>query len=88
MGYGPGLASAHTPAAVAAGLGAYAMLRGAFFFVVNPSECLLYGSGVTLAHMLVLAIPFAASRLPGKRLILAAVALLLIIVNGAFIIGP
>jgi hypothetical protein len=74
-------------AGVAAGLAVYALLRGAFFFVVNPTECILYGSGVTLAHLLLLAIPFGTSRLPGKRAILGACALLLIIVNGAFIIG-
>jgi hypothetical protein len=74
-------------AGVAAGLAGYALLRGAFFLVVNPSECILYASGVTLAHLLLLAIPFGTSRLPGKRAILAACALLLLIVNGAFIIG-
>jgi hypothetical protein len=74
-------------AGVAAGLAGYALLRGTFFFVVNPSECILYGSGVTLAHLLLLAIPFRASRLPGKRAILTACVLLLLIVNGAFIIG-
>jgi hypothetical protein len=74
-------------AGVGAGLAAYALLRGAFFFIVNPSECILYGSGVTLAHLLLLAIPFGTSRLPGKRALLAACALLLLIVNGTFIIG-
>jgi hypothetical protein len=34
-----------------------------------------------------LAIPFGTSRLPGKRAILAACVSLLLIVNGAFIIG-
>jgi hypothetical protein len=69
-------------------LAAYAALRGTFYFVVNPSECILYSSGATLAHMLILAIPFAASRLPGKPWVLGACAFLLIVVNGAFIIGP
>jgi hypothetical protein len=75
-------------AGIAAGLSGYALLRGAFFFIVNPSECMLYGSGATLAHMLLIAIPFGTSRLPGKQVILAGCALLLLIVNGAFIIGP
>lgn len=68
-------------------LGAYALVRGTFFLIVYPRECLLYGSSVTLAHLLVIAIPFAASRLPGKQGILAAFALLLFITNGTFIIG-
>jgi hypothetical protein len=73
--------------AIVSGLLAYTVLRGAFFLVVNPSECMLYGSGVTLAHLLILAIPFAASTFPGKRALLAACALLLVIVNGTFIVG-
>ena len=75
-------------AGVVAGLCGYSLLRGTFFLVVNPSECILYGSGVTLAHLLLLAIPFGTSRLPGKRAILAVCVLLLLIVNGAFIVGP
>jgi hypothetical protein len=74
-------------AGVAAGLAGYTLLRGTFFLIVNPSECILYGSGVTLAHLLLLAIPFGTSRLPGKRAILTACVLLLLVVNGAFIIG-
>jgi hypothetical protein len=82
-----GLARGGELGGVAAGLAGYALLRGTFFFVVNPGECILYGSGVTLAHLLLLAIPFGTSRLAGKRAILAACTLLLLIVNGAFIIG-
>ncbi len=74
-------------AGVMAGLSGYAVLRGIFFLVVNPKECMLYGSGVTLAHLLLLAIPFGVARLPGKRALLAACVALLIVVNGAFIIG-
>ena len=74
-------------AAVLAALLAYAVLRGAFWFAVNPFECLLFSSPATLAHLLLIAIPFAASRLPAKQGILAAFALLLFVTNGTFIIG-
>jgi hypothetical protein len=66
---------------------AYSLLRGAFFFVFNPREPLLFTPAVTLAHMLMLGIPFAASRIPAKSVLLTALAALLLIANGAFIIG-
>lgn len=72
---------------VLAALLAYALLRGLFWFIVNPFEAVLFGSAVTLAHMLLVAIPFAASRLPAKQGLLAAFALLLFITNATFIIG-
>ena len=67
---------------------AYTLLRGVFFFIFLPSESLLYASSVTLAHMLMIAMPFAASSFPAKQVLLAGVAALLLAVNGAFIIGP
>ena len=67
---------------------AYALLRGTFWFIVNPSEAVLFSSGTTLAHILVVAIPFAGCKLPGKPAILAACALLLLFINGTLIIGP
>jgi hypothetical protein len=70
------------------GLGAYALLRAAFFFAVYPGECLLFSSSVTLAHLLLIAIPFAASGFPHKEWLLAACPPLLLITNGSFIIGP
>jgi hypothetical protein len=66
---------------------AFAVLRGAFFFVLNPYECLLFSSGVTLPHLLLIAIPFAASRFPAKGGLLAAIALALIVTNGTFIVS-
>jgi hypothetical protein len=69
------------------GLLAYAVLRGAFFFVVYPYESLLFSSSVTLAHLLLIAVPFAASRFPAKCGLLGAIALLLIIANGTFIVS-
>lgn len=74
-------------AAVLLGLGAYGVIRGGFFLAFNPGECLLYGSGVTLAHLLLVAIPFSASRLPGKQPLLYAIFILLVVTNGQFIVG-
>jgi hypothetical protein len=68
-------------------LGAYALLRGIFFFIVNPEECLLFSSGVTLAHLLLIAVAFAASPFPAKQWLLAATAFLLLVTNGTFIVG-
>jgi hypothetical protein len=66
---------------------AYAVLRAAFFFAVYPGECLIFSSSTTLAHMLLIAMPFAASAFPRKGALLAAFAALLFIVNATFIIG-
>jgi len=66
---------------------AYALLRGAFFFVYLPGEPLLNSGATTLPHLLLLGIPFAASRLPAKGILLAIFAVLLFITNGTFIIG-
>jgi hypothetical protein len=74
-------------AGVPQGLLAYAALRAAFFFVVHPGECLLFAPSATLAHMLLVAMPFAASLYPHKGRLLAAFAALLFITNGSFILG-
>lgn len=74
-------------AAILAALLAYAFLRGLFWFVVNPFECILFSPAATLAHLLLIGIPFAASSLPAKQGVIAAFALLLFITNGTFIIG-
>jgi hypothetical protein len=66
---------------------AYALLRGAFFLVFNSREPLLNSSAVTLAHLLIIGIPFAASSFPAKRSLLVVFAVLLFIANGAFIFG-
>ena len=75
-----------TMAAIRWALAAYVMLRGLFFIVFNPYEPLLFSPAVTLALMLMMAIPFAASKLPAKHALLGAFAVLLFIANGAFII--
>jgi hypothetical protein len=67
---------------------AYALVRAVFFFGFVPTECFLFASSVTLAHMLPIAIAFAASRLPAKPLLLLAFAVLLLVTNGVFIAGP
>jgi len=66
---------------------AFTLLRGTFFFIFIPKECLLFSAPVVLAHLLIVCVPFAASSFPAKQGILAAVALLLFITNGTFIIG-
>jgi hypothetical protein len=64
---------------------AYTALRGFFFFVFNPGEIQLFASTAPLPHLLALAIPFAASRFPEKRMLLTAFAALLFVVNAGFI---
>ena len=66
---------------------AYALLRSMFFFVFNSKECLLFSSSGTLAHLLMIGIPFAASSFPAKRTLLLVFAVLLFLTNGAFITG-
>lgn len=66
---------------------AYALLRGMFFFVYLPGEPLLNSSATTLPHLLLIGIPFAASRLPAKQTLLALFAVLLFMTNGTFILG-
>ena len=66
---------------------AYALLRSTFFFIFNSKECLLFSSSVTLAHLLMVGIPFVASNFPPKRTALLVFAILLLMVNGAFIAG-
>jgi hypothetical protein len=68
---------------------AYALVRAAFFFVFNAKENMLFSPSATLAHLLLLAIPFAATSLPerAKVTLLALLAALLFVNNGRFIIG-
>jgi hypothetical protein len=82
-----GAAAVPAAAGLLIGLGAFALVRAVFFLIFNPGECLLFSSGTTLTHLLLIGIPFAASRFPAKQGILAASAALLLIVNGSFIIG-
>jgi hypothetical protein len=66
---------------------AYTLLRGVFFMIFNPAEPLLFSPAVALAHMLILAVMFTKANVPAKRTILAVFAVLLLITNGAFIVG-
>jgi hypothetical protein len=75
-------------AGIMLGISAYALLRALFFFLVYPGEHMLFASGTTLPHLLLVAIPFAVSSYPKKQALLAGLAALLFIVNGAFILGP
>jgi hypothetical protein len=72
------------PGALLLAIGAYALLRGVFFYFFIPGEALIYSPSATLAHLLLLAIPFAASNLPGKTAVLALFGALLWINNGLF----
>lgn len=67
---------------------AYALLRAAFFYVFLPREPLLNSSATTLVHLLLLGIAFASSRMPFKGALLSVLAGLMLVANGAFIIGP
>ncbi len=69
------------------GLAAYAVVRMLFFLVFNPWECLLFASSVTLPHLLLIALPLAASRLPGKEAILLVLGGLIMASNARFIMG-
>ena len=69
------------------GLLAFALVRGIFFLVLFPHEPVLFSPGVTLAHLLLVAIPFAASSFPWKRPVLAGFAALLFVTNASFIVG-
>ena len=87
------LSQRHRPAGlgdltgVMLGLAAFAVVRGVFFLGFIPNECMLFSSSVTLTHLLLIAIPFAASSFPWKRSVLAGLAALLFITNASFIIG-
>jgi hypothetical protein len=69
-------------------LAAYAIVRAIFFILFVPNEALLFSPAVTLPHWLFVLVPFAASRLPGKRAVLAVLCVLLIVVNAGFMVGP
>jgi hypothetical protein len=69
------------------GLAAFALGRGIFFLAFIPNESMLFSSSVTLAHLLLIAIPFTASSFPWKRSVLAGIAALLFITNASFILG-
>jgi hypothetical protein len=75
------------PAGILLGLTAYSLARAAFYILVNSREALLFASGATLAHLLVLAALFAASGFPAQRSLLAVCALLLLVVNGTFVMA-
>jgi len=75
-------------AGIMIGLAAYIFVRGAFFFILLPQEALLFASSVSFAVLLLIAMPFAASSFPRKRILLALVATALFLANGAFMLAP
>jgi hypothetical protein len=64
----------------------YSVLRGAFFFIFNPSESLLFSPAVTLAHLLIIGVPFTLSAFPAKHALLIGTGAALFAANGAFIL--
>jgi hypothetical protein len=75
-------------AGILAGLAAYILLRGAFFFLLLPQEYMLFASSITFALLLLVAIPFSRSAFPRKRILLALFATALFLANGAFMLAP
>ena len=69
-------------------LAVYALVRAAFFIIFVPDEALLFSPAVTLAHWLIVLVPFTASRFPAKGGLLAALCVLLIATNASFMLGP
>lgn len=69
-------------------LAAYTLIRAAFFFIFNPPEPMLFSPSVTLAHWLIILVPFTASCFPAKRALLALLGVLLIVTNAGFMVGP
>jgi hypothetical protein len=67
----------------------YAFVRAAFFFVFNSKENMLFSPSSTLAHLLLLAIPFAATGLQEriKLALLGLLAALIFVNNGLFIVS-
>jgi len=76
-----------TAGALLLALAAYSLVRAAFFFFFNPGEPMLFSPAVTLAHWLILLVPFAASRFPAKDWLLAVLAICLFTTNAGFILG-
>lgn len=68
-------------------LAAYVALRTTFFLVFSPTEPLLFSSSITLALLLIVAVPFAASALPGRQSLLTALAAMLLLTNASFMVG-
>jgi len=79
--------SAHMAKSLLLGLLAYTVVRGGFFYLFDPNECLLFSASATLAHMVLIGMPFAASALPCKSAILALGAIMLFVNNAIFIFG-
>jgi hypothetical protein len=76
-----------TTGALLLAIAAFSLVRAAFFFFFNPGEPMLFSPAVTLAHWLILLVPFAASRFPAKGWLLAVLAICLMMTNAGFILG-
>jgi len=74
-------------AGIPSALMAYALVREVFFMIYLPNEPLVNSSATSLAHLLIVIIPFTASRFPAKQTVLVAFAMLLFLSNGIFFIS-
>jgi hypothetical protein len=66
---------------------AYTAVRGLFFFLFNPAEAMLFSAAVTLPHVMIVVVPFAASKFPAKMPVLAGFAALLFLTNLRFMVN-
>lgn len=64
----------------------YSLVRALFFLMFNPGEGLLFSPAATLPHWMVLLVPFAASRFPGKMVCLSVLLAALLFANGRFML--
>ncbi|MBX3520994.1 MAG: hypothetical protein KF835_13360 [Xanthobacteraceae bacterium] len=68
-------------------LAAYSAVRGAFFFVFNPEEPLLFSPAVALAHVMIVLVPFVKTGVRWRGLALASTAAAMVFANGGFLVG-
>ena len=66
---------------------AYTVLRGTFFFIFNPAEVMLFSSATTLPILMIVLVPFAASKFPAKVPVLTGFAVLIFLTNARFVIN-
>jgi hypothetical protein len=66
---------------------AYTAVRGAFFFLFNPAEAQLFSAAVALPNLMILLVPFTASKFPAKMSVLAGFALLTFLTNARFMLS-
>lgn len=86
-GVAPGWRPERQSLDIALPLLAYTVLRGAFFFIFNPAEVMLFSSATTLPILMIVLVPFAASKFPAKVPVLTGFAVLIFLTNARFVIN-